>query len=121
MTTKETRRDEQAAGYTPGPWTVQDVPSCGLEVHWREPRPNELNAPVCHMRWTSGMHAETEARVLADAHLIAAAPDLFEALKDLVEVLRREAPGTPLNNTRFDALGIKANNALAKAAGTGRG
>jgi hypothetical protein len=38
-----------------------------------------------------------------------------EALFDLLGMLRAEAPGTPLNNHRFDALGIKANAALAAA------
>jgi hypothetical protein len=56
-------------------------------------------------------------RLDANARLIAAAPELYEALAELVETLRREAPGTALNNHRFDALGIKANNALSKARG----
>jgi hypothetical protein len=41
------------------------------------------------MRWTSGMHAETEARVLADAHLIAAAPEMHALL---VMLARAEEP-----------------------------
>lgn len=53
----------------------------------------------------------------ADACLIAAAPDLLETLKELVDVLRKEAPGTPLNNHRFDMLGAKAYAAIAKAEG----
>lgn len=47
--------------------------------------------------------------------LIAAAPDLLEALTELMAMLRKEAPGTMLNNHRFVALGIKCNNAIAKA------
>jgi hypothetical protein len=41
--------------------------------------------------------------------------DLYESLKELLDMLRREAPGTSLNNHRFDALGIKAYAALRKA------
>lgn len=51
----------------------------------------------------------------ANAHLIAAAPELLAALKDVIDTLQREAPGTPLNNHRFDALGIQAHKAIAKA------
>ena len=57
------------------------------------------------------------ATVKANAHLIAAAPDLLEALKEALDLLRKEAPGTPLNNHRFDAIGIRAYAAIAKAEG----
>jgi hypothetical protein len=49
------------------------------------------------------------------------APSVVEVLKEarqtfgeLMGMLRKEAPGTPLNNHRFDALGIRAYDALAK-------
>lgn len=42
---------------------------------------------------------------------------LLEALVELVETLRAEAPGSPLNNLRFDALAAKARDAIAKARG----
>lgn len=41
--------------------------------------------------------------------------ELLAVLKEVVETLRREAPGTPLNNHRFDGLGIRANNAINRA------
>lgn len=40
---------------------------------------------------------------------------LVEALKEVVAALRENAPGTALNNHRFDALGIKCHKALALA------
>lgn len=53
----------------------------------------------------------------ADANLISAAPELLDALREVVWVLSKEAPGTSLNNHRFDALGIKCHAAIAKAEG----
>lgn len=46
---------------------------------------------------------------------LTAAADVTEALTEVMTMLRKEAPGTPLNNHRFDALGVKAYAALAKA------
>jgi hypothetical protein len=40
---------------------------------------------------------------------------LVEALRDILEMLQREAPGTQLNHRRFDALGAKARAALQHA------
>lgn len=55
----------------------------------------------------------------ADAQLIVTAvnahADLLAALKDVVAALQKEAPGTPLNNHKYDALGARALAAIAKA------
>lgn len=40
---------------------------------------------------------------------------LVEALEEILEALRVDAPGTPLNNRKYDALGIEARAALAAA------
>ncbi|MEY4385608.1 MAG: hypothetical protein RLY20_891 [Verrucomicrobiota bacterium] len=40
---------------------------------------------------------------------------LVEALEEILEALRVDAPGTPLNNHKYDALGIKARAALSHA------
>lgn len=45
----------------------------------------------------------------------AAARQMLAALTAIIAMLRKEAPGTPLNNHRFDALGIQAYNAIAAA------
>lgn len=41
--------------------------------------------------------------------------DVLEVLKEVLAALRKEAPGTPLNNHRFDQLGIRAYNVVADA------
>jgi hypothetical protein len=60
----------------------------------------------------------------AEAQLAQSAPrdqgdaqesELLVVLKEIVEALRREAPGTPLNNHQFDALGARANAVIARA------
>ncbi len=62
-----------------------------------------------------GIWGADSPEALANARLIAAAPDLAAALKELMDTLRVHAPGTTLNNHQFDTLGIRCNNALAKA------
>lgn len=41
--------------------------------------------------------------------------ELLSVLKAIVAVLQQEAPGTPLNNHKYDALGIQAHAAIANA------
>lgn len=53
----------------------------------------------------------------ADQRLIAAAPDLLAALKAVIAVLQKEAPGTALNNRAYNDLGAQARAAIAKAEG----
>lgn len=93
--------------FTPGPWKIVEdrVPS-SLEVYGG-------TIAICEC-WRRA-NAETE---MANAHLIAAAPELYEALEDMHR--------TQLNNNRHDpddyenteqCLRVKA--ALAKARGEG--
>ena len=42
---------------------------------------------------------------------------LAAVLKEVVGVLRTEAPGTPLNNHKYDQIGIQANDAINKYGG----
>jgi hypothetical protein len=41
--------------------------------------------------------------------------DLLAALKEVMAVLQAEAPGTPLNNHKYDGIGIRAHAAIRKA------
>lgn len=63
--------------HTPGPWFVGEDRANGIAVFWRQ------DAMICPMRWIDGLHADVVARVEADARLIAAAPELLEALRKL--------------------------------------
>ena len=78
MTTKD---PEQTVSHTPGPWFVFFGPPNGVAVHWSH------DGQICPLRWTDGLREQVEKRVIADANLIAAAPDLFAALKALLSVL----------------------------------
>ena len=62
----------------------------------------------------AGVEANTEKEVLANAHLIAAAPDMYEALKGLM----RDYSTNP-NSDIFYAACLKAREALTKAEGKG--
>ena len=54
----------------------------------------------------------------ADAHLIAAAPDLYAALRDLAALVRGECPSTLNEDSGGDAaLSLRIDGALAKAEG----
>ena len=85
--------------HTPGPWQIDwYICSEGGKELWRAPR---SIGPACVDRnhW-AGDHIAVDA---ADARLIAAAPDLFEALKGLLLF-----PNNPREN-------LKARAAIAKA------
>lgn len=90
--------------HTPGPWHVRYDTNSALEEH-SPPMVSSIsgNVPVCEIYSVAAYHA--------NAHLIAAAPDMLEALEECVEA--------------FAALGIDATlpvlharAAIAKAKGT---
>ena len=72
-----------------------------------------------------GRYAWKERAIAADAALAEerrlrvqaeqARDEAIAVLTDIVATLQREAPGTPLNNHRFDALGIRANNIINRS------
>lgn len=75
------------SAHTSGPWRVVDRPSRGLQIEWGGDADGE-ERPIAHMRWTDGLRAEVNARVAADARVIAAAPELLAALQEAVRVIR---------------------------------
>jgi hypothetical protein len=105
--------------HTPGPWypphLARDDVKCDCETIF------SLNTeePVASVIWANprdrfAVDYPSLEEAKANARLIAAAPDLLEALEALL-VAVKQVPA--MNHMRYDALGIKVNAALAKARG----
>jgi len=74
--------------HTPGPWTFNLT--TGVIRSISEEFPNCRQPVICDLRrWPSG---DTTYIDSANAHLIAAAPDLLEALKDAVSTQPADSP-----------------------------
>jgi hypothetical protein len=110
--------------HTPGPWEAIHTTSAGWNVRRRHERPSYTGlAPVCSMAWWQfdipGIIDEEISA--ANARLIAAAPELLEALRS---VLKYYAPSALEcaewaldGNSQTDAILRKARAAIAKAIG----
>lgn len=98
--------------HTPGPWEI-DWYICreGEKELWRVPR-SIGPAYTDHNHW-AGSYITADK---ADAHLIAAAPDLLEALKSLVKVTSWICENSYGDD--MDAAFQQARAAIAKAEGT---
>jgi hypothetical protein len=90
--------------HAPGPWRVDNGPASETWQIWRIDEP-EWIADI----WTSE----------ADAHLIAAAPELFQALTWAVDALGRltDRPGAVSTGTAFRYKVDECRAAIAKAEG----
>lgn len=79
--------------FTPGPWSVEDPMDCELSIV-------EANKPTHEWRFIAGCslpdgdddQAFTGREVYANAHLIAAAPELYEALERLLPCVGSPVP-----------------------------
>lgn len=101
------------SAHTPGPWMVggpyPSVSVC-VEVDPGDRETPPTWEPVCVVdQRTEG---EVNRQALVDAHLIAAAPDLLEALKELVDIVE----GHLNDGDRLDSFTLQpAHAAIAKA------
>lgn len=111
------------AGHTPGPWTLlpEEADKDYLRIRGTRLGGRYKVANVHHIRY-EGVHAvvreRDDAESMANARLIAAAPELLEALKGLDEAYCRA--GTPLTRAeRHEDRNrlIAARAAIAKATG----
>ena len=98
--------------HTPGPWHRDARSGPGCDVRAASGRKVALCWGLASnnaSNYRPGYRAECDA----NAHLIAAAPDLLEALKDCVAVMDRELAGLKVIQPELSA----ARAAIAKATG----
>lgn len=94
------------SAHTPGPWTILNAAHPGIEAE-------EVATSV--VVWgddedEAGVHGDTPEEAFANALLIAAAPDLLEALEAFVEADDKQQAHSPETADR-------ARAAIAKATG----
>jgi len=102
--------------HSKGPWTFRpnpcECPNC-TAAFWIDGAPREadetIGVPVCDVR-------DIGARE-ANARLIAAAPDLFEAVQSLVFLVKESGFRSGLTEEAFDAALVSGIAAIEKARG----
>ena len=107
--------------YTQGPWEIEpthiDDPAFISDIHApHQDNPSENGTdPTVATTWYRSVDGQAEA----NARLISAAPELFEALKTLMEWEGNEAGSYPDPDTQTEAnlAWEKAANAITKAVG----
>jgi hypothetical protein len=87
--------------YTPGPWVVYDDSNDG--------KTNRIEIAALG-KTIARIYQSVPEKDLPNAHLIAAAPDLYEALKEIVDA-------TDTGWEHLDATFTRARAALKKAGG----
>ena len=101
-----------AAKHTPGPWVVNDLYA---ETEIRGPQ--NSGAMICVMSpW--GIAADEPDPQRANARLIAAAPDLLEALREYDAAFTEFDPDSRDSRHRMRLATIKARAAIARATGS---
>jgi len=93
--------------YSPGPWKILDIPTHDVISIYQEKNPvrNFHIATVLDYAMASKSASEAEfERCLANAHLIAAAPELLEALEMLKPLLEEWAIPTDTKERVWKAL-----------------
>lgn len=94
------------SGHTPGPWHIDYAAAGGGNIQ-------SVNGPVANTRWFGNTQKEA-LEDFANARLIAAAPDLLEALKDLARSL---SDSDEDGLTEYADVMVAARSAIAKAEG----
>jgi hypothetical protein len=109
--------------HTPAPWAIQTCNENGpfldsffLSANVPTWDGNTADRIVCRFPTGTGQFSDTGRENLANAHLIAAAPDLLSALNLLLDKLHAHAPGLITDRHTESAI-TKAEMAIAKARG----
>ena len=92
--------------HTPGPWIVNEE---GRMVEAQLPNLRNEYEHICDLR--GGIRGQIN---VANAHLIAAAPAMYEALQTLIEYLSTQVPADTLDDWKHV---FAARRALAQAEG----
>lgn len=87
--------------HTPGPWVVDPI-SAWVALPDRD-------APICAMLWPTELRSEHET--MANARLIAAAPELLQALENMVAVSRSVSGFSPMIREQAERMISKARGA----------
>jgi len=95
--------------YTKGEWKVTKHKPLDNYVIAVLGEKQYLDDTICQLGYSPNM--------LANAHLIAAAPDMYEALQELTEITHDLGLGDGSPDPQVEASNRKARQALAKAEG----
>ena len=93
------------AKHTPGPWAHHNTPTPFIYV-------NAGGLPICQI-YTSTAHGQSMGEQFANARLIAAAPELLEALQKMLPELR----GLSIVSDTAAEMLREAEAAIAKSTG----
>ncbi len=106
------------AQHTPGPWKVLYDQDEDGAIAYIGRETGQFHAPQ-HVARILGWGADYtgDAEQQANARLIAAAPDLFDALHDLSQTFDAMCALAKSSGPNFDALRAKVRAALARAEG----
>lgn len=104
--------------YTPGPWRVDPRHCCDVETLSGVQITAALSEAEVGEEWQIIGPCPSLDEAEANARLIAAAPDLLEALKRTLEYAEDHQAAQPNDETFADLALIRA--AIAKATGSGR-
>lgn len=110
MTDTNTPSEEGRARFTPGPWTIEHYgDGDSLVLH------SDGNTRICFMA-TPGSSPRAFATIEANASLIAAAPDLVEALTEIVAHCGMTREEFVLQGPAFASKQVERAVSIAKAA-----
>lgn len=98
--------------HTPGPWEIHRTSHLNIYIGHSHDRPNRTPGYLAEVRRFTTDHEQVEA----NARLIAAAPELLDALKALEEAARQVQCGE-MDKQSIDVERRKARAAIAKATG----
>ena len=103
--------------HTPGPWSVYQPESIDT-CYEGEDNPATIRAGGTHVATIPGMRPQLSKRSLANAHLIASAPDLLAALSGIFDHAERtDAADLAEIWSRMDDIRNLARAAISKATG----